>query len=319
VRGNASQAPSLAAAYVRALVSGRSTSIREGTLLAVIAQVFVDESGSSKTFLMAGFIAGVETWEKFTVDWETVLSKYGVTQFHAFECESAKEPPYLGIDNDALRMELADVVLMHSDGPMRQFCFSISPASYKKTVLTHPLVRAHLSKSKYARKLGWSQPQGFMCHQVVMRILGLAHLELVKSVDFIFDWHDKYGPLLRRREPDMRAVMKYADPERYRIFGPIHVPLPDLRKYYVPLQAADLLAWHWRRALDEPDGSTRPVFIKLRNAGPEIMPFYMDEQSLVQEIAGGANLDKNIIAEIKALAAAERALAQQPKRKRRRN
>ena len=63
----------------------------------MVFQAFVDESGKDDIFSMAGYVATVERWVAFSVEWEKMLKPFGTVnakgqyQFHMTEIMANNE------------------------------------------------------------------------------------------------------------------------------------------------------------------------------------------------------------------------------------
>lgn len=91
--------------------------------------IYVDESGvhdGADFIAMGGYVSWKDKWERFCGEWERVLCRYGVRDFHAVEFmrkpeiqEADKDSPYRGWDVDKREqfiLDLASVARAHVVG-----------------------------------------------------------------------------------------------------------------------------------------------------------------------------------------------------------
>ncbi len=67
------------------------------------------KTGKLTSLVLGGCVAPVESWQRFTQEWQDVLNEYGVSFFHGVEFESRKTPrgnAYRGWDDDRRRAYL---------------------------------------------------------------------------------------------------------------------------------------------------------------------------------------------------------------------
>jgi hypothetical protein len=68
-----------ASEFIRALVCGMPRQRREGAFLTSLSRVYIDETGGTNvnapnpTFLMAGYMASVDIWARFSDTWVQAL------------------------------------------------------------------------------------------------------------------------------------------------------------------------------------------------------------------------------------------------------
>ena len=225
----------------------------------------VDESGGVDrgSFVMGGYSATVATWERFSDEWQAALNKPPkIPPLHMVECE--------GLRNG---FEVLD------DGSPEQ------RLRYKKLHALVSIIRRH---TIVARVVRWrssdfnSNVRGKMPRR--MRRLNTPHAfgfitlltqfarenpYLAKlgsnAVEIIFDWHEESGLRAQAEyEKVIRPELEKSYPQ-FKAIG-VHWPRPAERWKYPALQAADMLVWHVRRAMDYPDGKKRPIYKELMSA-----------------------------------------------------
>ena len=84
-------------------------------------KVFIDESGNNPqdvVFLMAGWVADVETWESFSDDWDSVLRRPPAISYfkhHEAKAQSEQFEGFTPKQADRKILELALVIDRHID------------------------------------------------------------------------------------------------------------------------------------------------------------------------------------------------------------
>ncbi|CAN7337274.1 DUF3800 domain-containing protein [Polaromonas sp. LjRoot131] len=193
-------------------------------------QAFVDDSGSvgeDKRLFLAGYIHRVETWKLFSSDWAAALNEAPpLKSLHMSQSFHRWSPAAR-----AAKIErLAQVIQKYK--PISVEC-SISTKDFKEVLQPHaPLDLQH--------------PYGYCFHLFLIQSGRLVdYLGLKGPVDFVFDVQGNVGsnaaiwyePMKQMAAPWVRAVLG----------GP---PIFRDDEEVLPLQAADMLAWH-RRAVRE--------------------------------------------------------------------
>jgi hypothetical protein len=211
---------------------------------------FFDDSASEETdklFVLAGYVHSAEAWARFSDDWQTVLDAApSITYFKMREAQNLSLE-FLGWDpiaRNAKVHSLADVIDKHA--PWSIEC-CIRRTDYQNIV--GPVVPYDLR-----------HPYFDAFYAVIIKLAQWhRHLGLTIPVDFVFDEQGEIGA---------EAVIWYEHikslqpPEIQAMLGSTPVFRDD--KKILPLQAADLLAWHLRRGREERNKNEyRPVMEKL--------------------------------------------------------
>lgn len=217
------------------LLCGLPTTRRRARYL-IPVQAFVDESGDGRLFVMAGFVAPAEAWFQFNEAWDTALQNPDPA---AVEYLSTREAMRLAgqfngweaDDRDRRTDGLADCAAKHADFRIR---VAIPQKHYKAVFagklhreLDTPYLMAFFrimsEMARYQREHGLSEP-----------------------VNFIFDQR-KSATEARRVRRGWEGYKKFAPDFVRHLIGT--EPVFEDDKKVLPLQAADLLAWHERMAL----------------------------------------------------------------------
>lgn len=201
----------------------------------MILQAFVDESGSRNQdvcMVLAGFISPAEEWIAFSDEWQACLDDAPTLEY--FKMREAVKNPSGAFKNwrrDAVRAKVRDLVeiikqhakmAIHCTTPIRGFDVTLGD-------LPGPLVNPY-------------------CHNFAAIMAGIgweAIDQKAEELELIFDEHDKYAPLIRNIYPFFK---RKADPELRQVLPIEPMFRSDIK--FLPLQAADMLAWLFRNAFN---------------------------------------------------------------------
>jgi Protein of unknown function (DUF3800) len=216
-------------------------------------KAFVDDSGSAndqhqRYFVLAGYVLPVLHWETFADEWSAELKNAPrITAFKMYNADHGGGY-FEGMAAEFRKCKVNDLAqLIHRFDPMGMACH-IRWVDYQSIVA-----------GKVHKKL--DNPYAILFYQI-MRLIHEWQIDgkakrperEYQRVDFVFDDQaDKgfkalqwYGPLkANMREPYSKMLGA--------------TPIFESDEDMVPLQAADLLAWHVRRKLEHPDQDL-PVF-----------------------------------------------------------
>ena len=247
--------------YVRALVSGRNRIRREQSLIAMLSQAFIDESGGvdRTQFVLGGYVGSVDAWTSFSDSWQAVLDARSLPPLHMTALRNKKDGGAwyaLGeSEQHEVLLELVGVVAEHD---LRSFIGIVGINDFKARMPTPD------------SQLHWTSPYSFAACLVVG---GMVSLEEVCGREFgqievVFDWMQQFyrdvGWVIEQR---VRTSLGDLAPR----LGRVCWAGKDNRDRYVPLQAADMLVWHQRRKNDPSiparnKAQSNEVFERLKNA-----------------------------------------------------
>lgn len=196
-------------------------------------QAFVDDSRSSvngRNFILAGYVHSAERWLRFSDDWKAALdAPPKIDYFHMVEAENLRDEfkNWSAPDRDAKINKLGKVIYKHN--PWSFECW-VSESAFNEIV--RPVAPYDL-KNPY-----------MVCFYGAIVTVARFHASkaITAPVDFVFDEQGGLGAF---------AVFWYdwikqrQDPPIAKLLGSTPVFRDD--KKVLPLQAADLLAWHLRR------------------------------------------------------------------------
>lgn len=222
----------MSGARIWALVSGYPRRLRANKVL-VFLQAFIDDSvaerGDGRLF-MAGYINTVENWAKFSDDWDKVLKREPQLPYLRMVEANALRGRFRGW-NDAKRdLKIAKLAKVIRRYRPEVFCFTIDRAQYLREV--RPVAPRGLGSAHYCATFG--------VVSLVTRYLSEHGFD--GKVDFIFDEQSGVSAdiglffeyMCRNLPPGARKIIA-------------RVPQFGSDKDMLPLQAADMIAWHLRR------------------------------------------------------------------------
>jgi hypothetical protein len=231
-----------------------------------IVQAYIDESGErshAPVFVLAGFIAPYPQWEKFIPDWQRMLDMpYRIEYFKMSEARCAPAKPkgqFAGWSREKTDERVAIAYSVIEDHAHFQLSCIVDLGSFYKIFEESFFERNAINPFYLAF--------GRM-------ITGFAHkqqgLGLQEKVDFIFDDRVKEKKKIRDA---WDAYKETADPDIKPYIGSDPRFESDLA--FLPLQAADLLAWWIRKMATEKRQAAFPWKPRRRIPG---IQFHYDEQ-----------------------------------------
>jgi hypothetical protein len=200
----------------------------------VVIQAFVDDSRSEsgdREIVLAGYMSSASEWLRFSEEWSAVLAAApSIEFFHANEAHRRKGP-FQGWKTPARDMkveQLVDVIERHR---LASFDTRMSLDSFKRILLP---ISPYDLKSPY-----------LILFQAVMAnaAMQLHSNGLTIPIDFVFDEQGEIGAMAALWH---RFSLSSLPPHLRPLLGSSPIFCDD--KKMVPLQAADMLAWHLRRS-----------------------------------------------------------------------
>jgi hypothetical protein len=220
---------------------------------------YADDSGSDLQpggiFLLAGYIMDESRWEDFAEQWDVQLNRDHPIDFCRMADAERGEGPFLGIDSLWRKRKVKDLAaVIHGCHPEAFVCL-MSCDQYERAI-----------KGKVDPRL--DNPYAILFFKVMAMI---SQLQLWANtvatfghqpVDFIFDDQGQAG---------LKCLQWYAGlrervPEPFRTMIGNTPQFKDDRRL-LPLQAADMLAWHIRREHEFPAEDRTEVFSLISPAG----------------------------------------------------
>jgi hypothetical protein len=199
----------------------------------LILQACIDDSGSepqSPNFVLAGFLANVTQWERFTDLWEAKLHEYPRIDYLKMSEAMRLHDQFEGFSKEQRDQKvIALAQLAHDHIEARVDCV-IERAAYDELIKPLGRRRHKIIRDPY-----------FLCfYALIVEVsnfpirIGLPMLDL----RFVFDKHGKIGRRAKRYWDEARVEM---DADRAALLDPEPHFEDDI--VFNPLQAADMYAW----------------------------------------------------------------------------
>jgi Protein of unknown function (DUF3800) len=254
-------------------------------LMAVLdLQAFIDESGTdafSDIIILAGFLGPAAAWTTLEQGWLSVLTDAEVPFYHASEVQSRRpQKEEFRRLTRARRKRLTDDVTKVAADVDELFPFGVFVKA-TDWFAAADLIRPYLTPEDVERLR--IEPFDYV-YQVLAKVCVNVVIDNVSSsvpadekVAFIFeDNHWKHAVL------DGYDSFKAIHPETCR-FGPIAF---EPKIAFPGLQAADLLAWSYRRSQQKrlrPKGKPHPSFVRLLRGGLKHHGFHHMTRAALEE------------------------------------
>lgn len=241
-------------------------------------KAFIDDSGSggdSLWYVLAGYIGTVDGWDSFDGEWTGVLHQNPrIEYFKSSEAESLRpDGQWAGISKEQ-RDEKIDALI------------EVIGRCARRAVYTRMRQSVYDELVKGNIPLAWDRPYYFLLPSVIGAAINIERIDGDSElVDFVFDSDQTH-------ERGIELLLPFLFPMQSLYGSLVNVIRRDDKKF-LPLQAADLLAWQVRRyfsaSKEEPP---RRHFNAARTAPPkEWHEFIMDRTmvaSMIDQIRKGA-------------------------------
>jgi hypothetical protein len=227
--------------HVDALVSGLPPHEREGRLLMILQTGYFDDSGSdigSRWYVLGGFCASVEDWKIVSTRWHQTLNKEPSLQYFKMSEAMAMDGQFRRGWTIPLRdqriIELVDII--EELDPPRLYCFL-------KRSDFDTFVKGILGGDAF------NDPYFVLFYHLILSIAANAQsLAWNRDCDFIFDDQGKLGKNAVERWDWMKQNIDGANAANVSAYlGSPPIFRDDIK--FLPIQAADMLAWLVRDCL----------------------------------------------------------------------
>ncbi len=234
-----------------------------------ISHAYLDESGGLDQghFVIGGYVAPVESWKDFTDDWLAVLEEDPeLPPFHAVDFEAEQNGFEVLTGNpDLKRRKLAGLVNVIKKHRPHGVLLVVGMDDFRRRVPKPSTERLKRRKQawRYPYTYGAAHLVGSLCdyHEEIGHDLG--------TIECIFDWMEQFRKPMKKIVQDaVIAAIEEESPKHAKRLATPRWPKPSERANHIPLQAADLLVWHQRRAKDHRDGRNRRAWRELKALKP---------------------------------------------------
>jgi hypothetical protein len=238
-------------------------------------RAFIDDSGSggdSPWFVLAGYVGTVEAWDSFDKPWRTVLDGHPKLEyFKSSEAESLRpDGQWAGISKGERNQRIDTLIEVIGNHTLRSLYVRLKQQDYNEII--KPYIPDAWDNAYYHLFIG----------SIAAFTSIEKHLGASRPIEFFFDRQN------RLEKPSKRLY----DMVGGQLFGNrvVDVHYED-EKLFLPLQAADLLAWQLRRRFSVIDEPPRPHFENALFCPPE-KPFeYLLTRRQLEEM--GEAMDQN--------------------------
>lgn len=190
-------------------------------------QAYFDESGThagSQFLCVAGYLFEADACRRFDSAWRRMLADFGVPYFHRAPCEIG-EPPFDKLDGTLRRAMRTRAAKIINDAVSYAVIVSVDPAMFERLMPKHPIV---------------GDPYVFCAS-------GCFHAAAVWADDVKYDGPIDYffesGVATEDHANKVMGLKVGTEAWAKRFRYQSHAFL--MKKNSTPLQAADVLAWHW--------------------------------------------------------------------------
>lgn len=215
-------------------------------------QVYIDDSGSdpqSHIFVLAGLIAPAEAWSEFSYEWSEALERSPkLAYFKMSEAASMRGQfgAWKGWNRELINERLVELSIIIKKYSTAQVSACISHSDFEETIKNLPTFGSN-------RTVKHNHPYNTLWHYLVSHMwLECIKLNISEPVDYIFD--DQIGftaDAIHTWEIMKRQLLNVMAPNHLGFIGSPPVFRDD--KDFLPIQAADMIAWSNRRVLEGRD------------------------------------------------------------------
>ena len=202
-------------------------------------KAYIDDSGwggPSPIFVLAGYISTIEKWEIFSQEWQAVL-----------DLEQPKKLPYLKM-NESVQLKKKNSSFYgwseeERDERLKKFVPVIN-RNVEHGVATVIPIAKHQELFKGTFKLSLLDRPYFLAFFSIARLISrIAYwMKPGAKVDIIFDTQDN-----EKKSEFLNEFKSFLDVAPLKEKEILNYPSWESDTNALPLQAADMLAWHFRR------------------------------------------------------------------------
>ena len=233
-------------------------------------QIFMDESGvhgkASPIVTVAGYMAKPRTWETFTRRWNA--AKRPIEVFHSSDCNGFKNEfeGWKREDRDALVIRLLTVL---RERPMMGFVTGLDLKAYEEAMTDNPDLRELLP-----------DPYGTCFHWTVATMMDLFEKQQNNERLAFFHENNDYHKQAYEAFDWIKGNRKKHTSAMTLSFGG--------KDDFVPLQAADILAYEAYKLLQNPKARKRQSLealgpnINISWYGPDNMPYLVERLRMLK-------------------------------------
>jgi hypothetical protein len=228
----------------------------------VVLNVFMDESGvhdNAPAIAVGAWVGRPEAWAEWTDAWNA--AKKPIHVYHAADCHN-RSGEFEGWEKPERDDFVRKMLSIMGSAPLASFCAGIVLTDYREVVAEHPELGVALGKTPYAPCFQW----------VLMNIFdAMDRVKDPQAVAIVHETNDYEGEAFATFHA-MEA--RYPNREMTLAFG--------AKKAYVPLQAADILAYEAYKTLQNVNAPGRKPFMALNPTRRARKFQYFDKVALLR-------------------------------------
>jgi len=230
--------PHVASSGLDALVCGYSPRLREEKLLAIMYQAFSDDSmggEGEKTLLLAACVQKYPAWADFAFSWEAALVKQPSIKYFKMREARGLIGEFQGWRPTTRDRKIELLSRVIADYDVKTISAWVSRREFWEVVT--PIIPYQIR-----------HPYGFLFYAIIIKLAHWQHRAgMTLPVDFVFD---EQGSIGAETVVWYQAIKSWQPPHIRALMGSTPIFRDD--KMILPLQAADIVAWHTRRLKDNP-------------------------------------------------------------------
>lgn len=230
---------SIAAEYIRRLVCGLPVG-RRGRRPILLLRAYFDDSGNdpkSPVFVLAGYLASSEQWQRFSDEWQSALdlsepSPLPKLRMDDAMCLRKKKSPFYGwteYQRDERLKKFVSPINRHVE---HGFCFIVPLHAWKETYKSDAWPKT------------FDRPYRLLFFDAIAAVTKtVRQMGLGDTIDIVFDSQDN---IKESDFMDAYEIFERLCPENLK---GICLGFPQFQRddEILPLQACDMLAWHFRQ------------------------------------------------------------------------
>jgi hypothetical protein len=238
---------------IRSVVCGLRHDFYSRFSVAVL-KAFIDDSGSggdSPWYVLAGYLGTVEGWDSFDDQWKEVLhAPPRIEYFKSREAESLRpDGQWAGVSKEQRNAKIDALIKVIGRCARRAVCARMKQRDYDKFV-----------KGKIPE--AWDSPYYFLSTFIVGAAINIERRDGdSESVDFVFDKDQTHEKGIKTLVPVLMPLQS--------LHGSLVNITREDEKIFLPLQAADLVAWQIRRRFSVKNEPRRKHFYAAQKAPPK--------------------------------------------------
>lgn len=216
-------------------------------------KAYVDDSGSDRkgpAYVLSGYVSDVDSWDSFAREWDRLLNETpAIKYFKMQEAESGKGQ-FEGWSDDEIKDKICSLISIVCQYAKNRIECIFWQEHYD---IAHTWFLVQMQKqmnplvfSKVKRI--FSNPYFLTFCLMMTDYANRMEMENSSEItDFVFDSQGKLGRNCVKWWKRMHAVLPFERQRKYLPNEPVHRD----EQMFLPLQAADLIAWQTRRRLYE--------------------------------------------------------------------